>query len=191
MRLSHKQVVAAARKLVNEEGLDALTTRRLGERLGVKGPALYRHFKNKQELINALAMTFFVGPQVPAPVDTWREWLEVGARSTRRQILACRDGARIIVMAKPDLSARIDRLLAPLTKAGFNTTEALLASHLVGRFVIGWTSSEQELGGRIPPFSARLEPESSFEFALTCVLAGLEMHLMSKRMARSRKSRPE
>ena len=148
MKLSRKHVVAEAKKLVNEEGLDALTTRRLGERLGVQGPALYRHYKNKQELINALAVTFFVGlPQVPALTDTWQEWLSALGKSTRREILACRDGARIIIMAKPDLSGRIDKLLAPLTRAGFDTREALLASHLVGRLVIGWNVSGTGYGG--------------------------------------------
>lgn len=190
MRLSHKHVVAEAKRLVNDEGLDALTTRRLGEKLGVQGPALYRHFKNKQELINALAVTFFTGlPHVPGPTDTWQGWLEALARSTRREILACRDGARIIMMAKPDLSGRIDKLLAPLTRAGFDAREALLASHLIGRLVIGWTSAEQQYGGRLPPYSSELEPESSFEFALRCVLAGLEMHLISKRMHQGRRRR--
>jgi TetR/AcrR family tetracycline transcriptional repressor len=182
MRLTRKSVVAEARALINEEGLDALTTRRLGERLGVQGPALYRHFRNKQELINALAATFFVGPRVPSTEDRWQDWLEGRARTTRREVLSCRDGARIVMAAKPDLSDRIDKLLAPLTRAGFDTREALLASHLVGRLVIGWTASEQEFGGRIPPFSANLEPDASFDFALKCVIAGLEMHLVAKRM---------
>ena len=182
MRLSRKKVVAEARALVNEEGLDALTTRRLGERLGVKGPALYRHFRNKQELINALAETFFVGPPVPSIDDTWQAWLVARAITTRKEVLSCRDGARIITAAKPDLSPRIDKLLAPLLRAGFDTRESLLASHLVGRLVLGWTASEQENGGRIPPFSADLEPEASFAFALKCVIAGLEMHLVAKKM---------
>lgn len=183
MRLTRKQVVAEARSLVNEEGLDALTTRRLGERLGVQGPALYRHLKNKQELIDALAQTFFVGPQIPSVDDSWQEWLAARARTTRREVLSCRDGARIITAAKPDLGARMDKLLAPLLRAGFDTRESLLASHLVGRLVLGWTASEQEFGGRIPPFSADLEPEAAFDFALKCVIAGLEMHLIAKKMS--------
>lgn len=182
MRLSRKKVVAEARSLVNEEGLDALTTRRLGERLGVQGPALYRHFKSKQELIDALAQTFFVGPSIPTEDDTWQAWLEARARTTRREVLSCRDGARIITAAKPDLTARMDKLLAPLLRAGFDSRESLLASHLVGRLVMGWTAAEQEFGGRLPPFSAELEPEASFEFALRCVIAGLEMHLIAKKM---------
>lgn len=182
MRLKRDELVAEARRLVNEEGLDALTTRRLGERLGVQGPALYRHFRNKQELINALAQTFFTGPRIPTEQDSWQDWLTGVARSTRRAILSCRDGARIILAATPDLSDRMDKLLSPLTRSGFDTREALLASHVVGRLVMGWTASEQQFGGRIPPVSANLEPEASFEFALKCVIAGLEMHLVAKRM---------
>lgn len=185
MRLTQKTVVAEARALVNEEGLDALTTRRLGERLGVKGPALYRHFQNKQEIIDALGKTFFVGPMEPTVHDTWQAWLSARAHSTRREILSCRDGARIVAMAKPNLAegGRLDKLLEPLTKVGFDTTEALLASHLIGRLVIGWALSEQEHGGQIPPASANIDPEAGFDFAVKCLIAGLEMRLIAKKMA--------
>lgn len=185
MRLTPKKVVAEARALVNEEGLEALTTRRLGERLGVKGPALYRHFQNKQEIIDALGRTFFTGPAEPSAQDTWQDWLQARALSTRRELLSCRDGARIVAMARPNLAegGHLDRLLEPLTKVGFDTREALLASHLIGRLVIGWTMSEQEHGGQIPPASANIEPDAGFEFAVQCVIAGLEMRLIAKKMA--------
>lgn len=54
-KLQRDTVVRAALTLLNEVGLDGLTTRRLAERLGVQQPALYWHFKNKQALIGALA----------------------------------------------------------------------------------------------------------------------------------------
>jgi len=185
MRLTGKKVIAEARDLVNQSGLDALTTRRLGERLGVKGPALYRHFANKQEIIDALGRTFFVGPAEPSADDTWQDWLEQRAQSTRREILSCRDGARIVAMARPNLegSGRLDRLLEPLTRVGFSSKEALLASHIIGRLVIGWTLSEQENGGQIPPASANIDPDEGFAFAVKCVIAGLEMRLIAKKMS--------
>jgi len=188
MRLTRKTVVAKARDLVKQDGLDALTTRRLGEWLGVKGPALYRHFANKQEIIDALGRTFFVGPAEPSADDTWQDWLEQRAHSTRREILSCRDGARIVAMARPNLAGggHLDRLLEPLTKAGFDATEALLASHIIGRLVIGWTLSEQEHGGQIPPASANIDPEAGFAFAVKCVIAGLEMRLIAKKMSAPR-----
>lgn len=185
MKLTPQMVVAEARALVNEKGLDALTTRRLGDRLGVKGPALYRHFRNKQDIIDAMGRTFFTGPMEPTPEDTWQEWLRARAHSTRREVLSCRDGARIVAMARPNLTegGRLDKLLQPLTRVGFDTQEALLASHLVGRLVIGWTLSEQENGGQIPPASARIDPDQGFAYAVNCVIAGLEMQLIAKGIA--------
>ncbi len=187
MRLTRNKVVAEARMLVNEAGLDALTTRALGERLGVKGPALYRHFRNKQEIIDALAASFFTGPREPTQEDSWQGWLEARAFDTRRQILACRDGARIMAMAKPNLSegGRLVRLLEPLTRAGFSEAEALLASHIIGRLVIGWTLSEQENDGVIPPASAGIDAEMGFEYAVRSVIAGLEVRLIARRMTAS------
>jgi AcrR family transcriptional regulator len=49
-----RQIVAAARKLLESEGPDALTMRRLGERLGIRAPSLYKHLPNKAALEVAL-----------------------------------------------------------------------------------------------------------------------------------------
>lgn len=52
--LSDQRILKEALALVDEAGLDALTTRALGHRLGVDATAVYRYFRNKDELINAL-----------------------------------------------------------------------------------------------------------------------------------------
>jgi AcrR family transcriptional regulator len=49
-----RQIVAAARELVEQEGLDALSMRRLAERLGIRAPSIYKHLPDKQALENAL-----------------------------------------------------------------------------------------------------------------------------------------
>jgi AcrR family transcriptional regulator len=49
-----REIVAVARELLEEEGVEALSTRRLAHRLGIRAPSLYSHFANKQELENAL-----------------------------------------------------------------------------------------------------------------------------------------
>jgi AcrR family transcriptional regulator len=49
-----RQIVAAARELLETEGPDALTMRRLGERLGIRAPSLYKHLPNKAALEVAL-----------------------------------------------------------------------------------------------------------------------------------------
>jgi AcrR family transcriptional regulator len=42
-----REIVAAARELLDEHGLDALTMRRLAERLGIRAPSLYKHLPDK------------------------------------------------------------------------------------------------------------------------------------------------
>ena len=49
-----RQIVAAARKLVEEEGLEALTMRHLADRLGIRAPSIYKHLPDKGALENAL-----------------------------------------------------------------------------------------------------------------------------------------
>src|SRR5215208_2930307 len=53
--LGREEVVGAALGLLDEVGLDGLTTRRLAERLGVRVGALYWHVSSKQELLAAVA----------------------------------------------------------------------------------------------------------------------------------------
>jgi AcrR family transcriptional regulator len=48
------QVVAAARKVIEDEGRDALTMRRLGDELGIRAPSLYKHFPDKAAVELAL-----------------------------------------------------------------------------------------------------------------------------------------
>ena len=54
LRPRAREIVAAARDVLEEEGPDALTMRRLGERLGIRAPSLYKHFRDKRALENEL-----------------------------------------------------------------------------------------------------------------------------------------
>jgi AcrR family transcriptional regulator len=49
-----REIVDVAHVLLEEEGADGLSTRRLADRLGIRAPSLYSHFANKQELEAAL-----------------------------------------------------------------------------------------------------------------------------------------
>ncbi|SCD65288.1 transcriptional regulator, TetR family [Streptomyces sp. AmelKG-A3] len=53
--LSRDRIVEAAGALVDAEGLEAVSTRRLAAELGVSGPSLYNHFRNKEEILDAVA----------------------------------------------------------------------------------------------------------------------------------------
>lgn len=97
-KLQPNTVIRAALDLLNEVGVDGLTTRKLAERLGVQQPALYWHFRNKRALLDALAEAMLAENHthsVPRADDDWRSFLIGNARSFRQALLAYRDGARI------------------------------------------------------------------------------------------------
>ncbi|WP_333741022.1 TetR/AcrR family transcriptional regulator [Streptomyces sp. IBSBF 2806] len=49
-------IVATARELAEHQGWDAVTTRRLAERIEYSQPVLYSHFRGKREIIGAVAL---------------------------------------------------------------------------------------------------------------------------------------
>jgi AcrR family transcriptional regulator len=54
-----REIVAAARGLLEEEGPDALSMRRLGERLGIRAPSIYKHLPDKRALEHAVVSAGF------------------------------------------------------------------------------------------------------------------------------------
>jgi AcrR family transcriptional regulator len=52
-----REIVAVARELLDEHGADALTMRRLAERLGIRAPSLYKHLADKAALEIAVIAT--------------------------------------------------------------------------------------------------------------------------------------
>ncbi|MGZ4354025.1 MAG: TetR/AcrR family transcriptional regulator [Gaiellaceae bacterium] len=54
-----REIVDAARELLEAEGLEALSMRRLGEHLGIRAPSIYKHLPDKQALENALISAGF------------------------------------------------------------------------------------------------------------------------------------
>jgi AcrR family transcriptional regulator len=54
-----REIVGAARAILDAEGLDALTMRRIAERLGIRAPSLYKHFPDKQTLTAAIISDAF------------------------------------------------------------------------------------------------------------------------------------
>lgn len=176
MALTRTDIVAAALDLLDEVGLDGLSTRRLAERLGVRGPSLYWHVKTMAELRDHMAEAMLAesmgAADAAAFAGGWREWLAAGARAYRRAALSRRDGARLLSMVKPtgtrtDLSypAMVQRLQA----AGFSAGDAHDSMMAIGRYVLGWVLYEQA--------TEDVDREHGFEFGLQAMLDGLGQRL--------------
>ncbi len=152
MRLNRELVVRTALRVLNDVGLEGLTLRRLAHELGVRAPALYWHFKNKQALLDEMATTVLrdaVAAAAPQSVEqSWAEWLAGVARGQRRMLLSYRDGAKVFggtSLAGCTISAHMEAGLGKLTDAGFSLRDAVRASSTVYYYTIGLSIEEQSV----------------------------------------------
>jgi len=148
MAMDRGRIVDEALLLLNEVGIDKLTTRKLAERLGVQQPALYWHFKNKSALLDALnseMLARFHTHRLPSPGEGWIDFTFATARSMRKTLLAVRDGARIAAGTRPSTRdfADAELQLKLYVDAGFSAEEALHISISVARYVVGYVLEEQ------------------------------------------------
>jgi TetR/AcrR family transcriptional regulator, tetracycline repressor protein len=185
MALAPERIVEVALELLNEIGLDALSTRRLAEELDVKGPSLYHHFRNNSDLLGQMAVVMI--SRCLADLDTsvgWEDWVKTLARASRRMMHEYRDGARIISGSAPTEAMRstlIPSLEAPLLRAGFSVHQANEIIGLMSSFVIGWTMNEQNERMREYMVSM-LDLDESFELAIDTIVLGLGQQIASGRM---------
>jgi len=152
-RIEPEAVVRAGLEILDAEGLEGVTLRRIASRLGVQAPALYWHFKDKSDIIEDMAQAIlkdggFEDLIPPTDASAWNEWLTKTAHSLRRAMLSHREGARIVAGASFRSNAMV-RLKTTstlvLNGAGFDIMHASLASETVTNYVWGYVIEEQEL----------------------------------------------
>src|SRR5262245_22734373 len=125
--LDQGQVVRAALVLLDELGLDELTMRRLAERLGVRAASLYRHVRNKDELLTLLGDEISAEIPLTRAVGSWRDRLTEMAWNVRRGLLAHRDAARVLANTPPVGPRRlrhIESVLETLRMSGLDDRDA-------------------------------------------------------------------
>ncbi|MFF1488834.1 TetR/AcrR family transcriptional regulator C-terminal domain-containing protein [Streptomyces sp. NPDC058319] len=149
--MNRETVVAEALGLLDEVGLDAVSTRRLAKRLNVEQPSLYWHFRTKKDLLAAMAeaaMSPHATAPLPVPGDDWRDWFAENTRGFRRTLLMRRDGARLHAGSTPvgDLD-RIRRKMEFLVASGVPERDAQMAMLAASRFTVGSVLEEQAEAG--------------------------------------------
>ena len=98
MKVDRRRILETALEVLNEVGVDALSTRAIAQRLGVQQPALYWHFKNKRALLDAMNGEILArahDARVPREGEAWQDFVRRNARSFRAALLSYRDGARV------------------------------------------------------------------------------------------------
>ena len=148
MKVDRTRIVETALDVLNEKGVDGLTTRLIADRLGVQQPALYWHFKNKRALLDAMNSEILARGhtrRVPLPGDDWKTFLRENARSFRRALIAYRDGARVHAgtEAEPGDLDQIEAQLAFVVAGGFAPVRAMELLIAVSHYTVGCVLEEQ------------------------------------------------
>ncbi|MBF6333868.1 TetR/AcrR family transcriptional regulator [Nocardia transvalensis] len=146
--LSRDLIVAEAIELLDTEGLDALSMRRLGTKLNAGATSLYTHVANKEELIE-LAVDKVLG-DVPIPdpdPQNWRDTVLIGLHGVRETIL--RHPWMTVVMSTsalnmlgPNMMRLSESMLEILESAGFDDDTVDLAANALFSHAVGTAGSE-------------------------------------------------
>jgi AcrR family transcriptional regulator len=171
--LTRERVLEAAVSLVDREGLDALTMRRLAEVLGVEAMSLYRHVASKSDLLDGVHEMILGELVVPELKGPWRSVLRELARAFRR-VLEAHPNAVLIFATRPAITPAsvelVERVVAVLDRAGFGR-DAVHAFQAGVTFVIGQTLFRLGASGDAEPSIAA---DEEFEYGLDALLLGLE-----------------
>jgi AcrR family transcriptional regulator len=200
--LTRQRVIEAALHIMDTEGLDAVSMRRVAREVGVEAMSLYNHVRDKDDLLNGViehVMRAIELPEDPADGD----WIAYGRRiaygwrtmfrahPSLLQLFAERKRAgESIDTLKP-----MDAALKALRKAGLSDRDAVQAFHTVGSFIFGSVmmqtgqvfGGEPRMGHTIPnvshellpniadcmPFLADCDFDEQFAFGLDLMLEGI------------------
>ncbi|GAA3993223.1 TetR/AcrR family transcriptional regulator [Streptomyces marokkonensis] len=152
-RLDPATVIRTALELLDEKGLDALSTRAVADRLGVRMNTVLWHVKTKARMLELMADAV-VGEApldgLPAP---WEDRVHELARRYRRALLAHRDGATLVVgtyAAEPHILRFADTLVRALLDGGLDERETAWTTWTIIYFTLGLTQEEQAAAQQPP-----------------------------------------
>lgn len=159
-KLSAERIVASALELIDREGLEELSWRKLGAGLGVEAMSLYHYFPSKGHLLDAVADRLIASVRVPRR-GGWRSRVETTMRRYRE--VAHRHPHAFLLMATrrfnhPDSLRFLESLLEVLREAGFDAEGAARAFRLLGYFLHGALLAEVTVQGNAPdPTPSRVD----------------------------------
>ena len=199
-RLTERGIAEAALGLVDADGVDGLTMRKLAQRLGVSAMALYTYFPDREAVLEAVTQLVLTEVEIPAESLDWRDTVRQLMRSIRRVGLRHPNAAPLINRFPPrtvDALAFVEAAFRAFRRAGFDDRSTVrcyraLAVYSMGTFDVELTgyfaqhpaaqvgdSLDAPTAARLLPHVASIAPlvadqddEEAFEYGLELLLDG-------------------
>jgi len=138
--LNRDRIVEAAVAIVDDAGVDGLTMRAVGKRLGAGTMSLYRHVSSREELLELVLEAMAAEIRVSPLTGRWREDLATIAHDMRTGLLK-RPQLTVLLTSRSGHGGAelpmLDRALGVFRDAGFGRRGAVRANHALGNYVAG------------------------------------------------------
>ncbi len=202
--LSRERIVRAALRVMDEEGLEAVSMRRVGRELRVEAMSLYNHVADKEDLLTGVIETVMSDFEFPPDADDWKESARRAARAWRDLLKA--HPLVITLMSeqrKPMTSIQalrpMEHALSILRTAGLPDGETFRAFRAFGGYIQGYVLAEvanmfggqevdihlEDIARLLPteelphiaaslPHLFRCDFDEEFEYGLDLMIRGLE-----------------
>jgi len=161
-RLTRERILAAALKLADEKGIDAVSMRNVGDALRVEAMSLYRHVASKDDLLDGIVDLVMAEYDLPAPDGSWREAIRKSAISAHAALRRHPWAGSVMESRLTPGPARLrylDSVVGVLRRAGFPMPQVALAFMAIDSHIYGFTLQELAL-----PFNRDSMPEVAATF---------------------------
>lgn len=157
--LNQQVILQAALRVADADGIGSLTFEALGRELGAHPTAIYRHFRDKDELLRALTDALHgegQGDGLPV-TDDWRVDLRTAARAIHRAFLAHPQVGQLVAArtaAREHEFAIVEYVVGCMLRAGLTGEQAARTYRVFSDFVLAYSSMDASLAALAPDVRA-------------------------------------
>jgi AcrR family transcriptional regulator len=167
--LSRERVLRAAVALADEGGLESLTMRELGQRLGVEAMSLYNHVASKDDILDGMVDLVVAEIDLPSDAVDWQEAMRRRAVSAQA-VFSRHPWASALIDSRessgPERLRYFDWVIGTLRRAGFSVELAARAFSVLDSYIYGFGRQQSHL-----PAGDAAEPEELAEAFLRAIPA--------------------
>lgn len=152
--ISREEIIQAAVGIVEAGGYEDMSIRNLAAQLGISPMALYRHIRDKDDLLDEVVDILLAQVWRPA-VDEhdWQTWI-IEAAARLREFLVSQPAALHVYLRHPVVSPaaveRMDAMMSILRRAGLDEATARSAYGAMHTYTIGFAALEASRSGWVP-----------------------------------------
>ena len=151
MPIEKEQIIRTAIRILDRDGLEGVTLRRLATELHIQAASIYWHLPSKDalldEMANEILMERFGDYDFADDRREWTQWVDLFAHELRAAMLAHREGGRVVAGAHLHIAVMLTKLLdltiRILHNAGFSYSKASTITSTVRDFCFGFVIEEQ------------------------------------------------